>query len=149
MRAARRKIISFSQEAFAAREEGVERVLENEPAVWKAKATRLVATRAVPIQEPFLPETLRLGVYALIGEPHHPNVWSALWGSVFKRHGLVVKDARLRGYMRTTKSHGRDTALYWWGPASAPSPQPSPKKGVVVKLSLPEEPPEQLDLDLS
>jgi hypothetical protein len=99
-------------EARNARDEGMDQVLGNEREKWKLQATTIVSQQPPAVRVPFTGESLRLFVYPLIGQPHHRNVWGAMFGKWIKE-GRVIKNGDA-SWMKTKISHGRKTDLYHW-----------------------------------
>jgi hypothetical protein len=90
----------------AARDEGMERVLENTGA-WKRRA-RLVY-HSLDWDEPLTSEDINFAIIKRIGEPHKPHAWGALTRWAID-NGLIKKVGL--GQMRNVRSHAHNTPTY-------------------------------------
>lgn len=94
-------------DAAIARDEALAAVLK-EP--WSSVALR--ALHGLPSGD-YTGEDIRLRLIEEVGAPHHHNAWGALIMNAV-RSGLLVAIGTYR-HMKTTKSHGRKTPVYYKG----------------------------------
>lgn len=92
--------------AIAARDEGMQRVMEN-AGTWQRQAK--LAMRRLRWRGEWTGEAIRHAIMRHVGEPHDPHVWGSLINWALRQE-LIAKYGRAK--MQDHKSHARETPTY-------------------------------------